>query len=234
MGVQWTYGRTLCVFILLVFSVLAFGCSIKWPSFKSQEAMEYFTLDYPSPSPVAPEPLGDVLMLRRFQTSAPYGTDRLVVRESVFSTDFYYYKRWATNPAPMVTDLVFRDLTASGLFRAVVAGPGFLPQNYEMAATLESFRAVKVVGGWETEVVLSVLFYPYSPDSHRPATEKVLQKRYRMTSPCHDNTGEAIVASLSHCMQQLSRALIQDLKAYLASGSSDSTSPEGESPGTKP
>lgn len=229
---KWIHGRVLCLSILIVASVLVIGCSIKWPSFKTQEAVEYFVIDYPPPPPVVSEPVGGILMVRRFQTSALYGTDRLVAQESIFATDFFYYKRWAMNPGSMVTDLIFRDLTASGLFKAVVAGPGYLTQDCEMVATLESFRAIKMVAGWKTEIVLSVLLYPYSPDSHRPAIEKILQKRYIITSPCPDRTGEAIVASLSHGMQQLSMALMKDMKAYLVSEAVPSSSPRQESGGT--
>lgn len=205
------------------------GCSIKWPSIKSQEAVEYFTIGYPSPPPVPAKQLGGVVLVRRLQASGTIGTDRLVAQTSIFTTDFFYYKRWAVNPASMLTDFLFRDLTATGLFKAVLAGPGYLTQNYELTGTLESFQATRKVKGWKTELALNMIFYPYSPGSNLPASEKIFQKRYMVTAPCHDGSGEAIVASLSTCMQQFSAELVRDLQDYLKAAGAGATSPPPDS-----
>ena len=212
------------VIVVLICFVLL-GCSIKWPSFKSQEAVEYFTIEYPSPSPVASKQRAGIVLVRRLQPSGTIGTDRLVAQTSIFSTEYFYYKRWAVNPASMLTDILFRDITASGLFTAVLSGPGYLSQNYELTGTLESFQATRHVKGWETELALNMIFYPYSPGSNLPDSQKIFQKRYTVTAPCHDGSGEAIVASLSTCMQKFSAELLRDLQDCLNADQAETKSP---------
>ena len=94
------------------------GCvqlqSLKQP----RHTIHYYILDYPAPSVSAPEPPGPVLRIRRFNATALFTTDRIVAQGDSYSPEYEYYHRWAVSPAGMITDLLVRDLTASGLFKA--------------------------------------------------------------------------------------------------------------------
>ncbi len=191
------------------------GC-IKLPSFKpSKKIINFYTLAYPSLPPVTTEPLGSVTMIRRMTTFSQYGTDRMVIQGSIFGIEFSYYQRWAASPSSMISDFLYRDLSDSGLFEAVLNGPGYVRPMYELSGTLEKIQANRDRKGWNTELVVNMLFFPYGRDGDAPLADRLYQKRYEITAPCKDSSAESIVASMSVCMQELSTQLIRDLKKYL-------------------
>ena len=203
-----------CFIFSLVISIFS-GC-IKFSGLKSQgQSIEFYTIDYPAPESITLNPLGDTLLIRRFSTSSLYGTDRIAKQPSSFTTEFFYYKKWALNPASMLTNFIYRDLTDSGLFRAVLNGPSYIRPTYELSGTLEKFLAKRIKKGWETELVVSILFYTYAEGGKPKETDTIFQKRYLIKQPCEDDSAEAIVASLSTCTKRFTRELMQDLKKYL-------------------
>jgi ABC-type uncharacterized transport system auxiliary subunit len=202
----------------LLIPVLCVGLSgcIKLPDFNlSKKTVVFYTLDYPPPKAVVSEPVAGVTLLRRLTTSSMYGTDRMVTQGTLFTMDFSYYERWAASPASMLNDFLYRDLCDSGLFEAVLNGPGFLRPKYELSGTLEEIQASHTRKGWETVITVNILFFPYSDNSQSPAADRIYQKRYEVTVP-YKNTGvEAMVASMSACMQKFSEQLIRDLDDHL-------------------
>jgi len=203
------------IHLVMAFGLALSGCSLAKGLKQPSHPISYFTIDYPEPLPVTSKPLAGVILIRRIQVAAEYGTDRLVVQPSLFSKEFYYYNRWAVNPAPMVTDYLFRDLISSKLFTAVLGGPGYLLPEYEISGTLDSFQLAKTKKGWEAEVTINILLFPHSPGGTRDINkDKIIQKRYEAKVPCPANTPEAIVAGLSRGMQQVSIELLEDLKGY--------------------
>jgi len=191
------------------------GC-LKIPSLRpSEQVTAYYSIDYPLSQPVTQSPIAETLLVRRLQTSALYNSDRLVSQTSPFLREFFYYKRWAVNPGSMLSDCLFRDLSGSGLFKAVLGGPGYLTHNHELAGTLEVFHAFRTPKGWHAELCLNMLFFPYAPEGKRLAGEKIFQKRYSAVTPCQDGSAEAIVASLSACMKTVSDEFLLDLREYL-------------------
>ncbi len=201
--------------LLLVLLLAVSGC-IKLPDFKaSKKTIDFYTLVYAPPEPVRSSPLAGVVLLRRLTSAALYGTDRMVTRGAIFRTEFSYYKRWAASPASIITDFLYRDLSHSGLFEAVLNGPGFLRPTYEISGTLETVQAHHRLSGWETALTLNILFFPYTVDDESPAADRIFQKRYLITAPCEDGDAKSIAASMSQCMETFSRQLIQDLETFL-------------------
>lgn len=208
------------LFSMLVLFVLvgSSGCvqlkGLRQPSHE----IRYFTLDYPPPLPSHDAAPVGVIRLRRLTSAALYTTDRLIVQVDDVSTESPYYDRWAVNPSTMITDLLLRDLTASGLFRAVVTNPAGITPDYEMAGNLETLRASRRDSGWEAEVTLSLLLYPYSDEGSPPGRSEasaLLQKRYTVQKPCADRESATVVETLNRCMEELSRELRTDLAAFV-------------------
>jgi len=201
--------------LLPVLLAVASGC-IRLPEFKSsKQSITFYSLEYAPPVPARSEPLGGIVLVRRLIAASLYGTDRIVTQGPLYTTEFSYYKRWAASPSSMITDLLYRDLCESGLFDAVLNGPGFLRPVYEVSGTLETMEARRRSGEWETELVVNVLCFPYSADKSSPAVYRLFQKRYHITTPSSDGTAEAIAASMSQCVRDFTGQLIQDLTAYL-------------------
>jgi len=208
--------------LMLLMSPLVFipslsGC-VQLQGLKNKnQAISYYTIAYPSPSPVCSEPLGGVTLLKRFTVASMYSTDRLLIQPSPFAADYYYYSRWAVNPGSMITDFLYRDISASGLFSAVLTGPGFLRPDYELAGTLETFQVNKIEKGWEAELTLNILFFPHPSDSKLTVSDEIYQKRYVTKIPCPAQTPESIVTCLSTCMAEFSKTFLNDMKVYLGS-----------------
>jgi len=201
--------------LLLVLLPATSGC-IKLPDFTtSKKSIDFYTLEYAPPEPVRADPLVGVVLLRRLTSASLFGTDRMVTRGPMYSTEFSYYKRWAASPSSMMTDFLYRDLSDSGLFDALLNGPGFLRPDYEISGTVEAIQAIRRLGGWQAALTVNILFFPYSPGDKTPAADRIFQKRYEITAPCEDGNTASIVASLSTCMQTFSRELIRDMEAYL-------------------
>ena len=181
-------------------------------------SMQYYSLEYPAPSPLFAEPSNAVLRLKRFEPLDAFATDRIVYEKAPFSPDSSYYDRWAVSPASMVTGSVLRDLTASGLFRAVVTAPGNLLPDYELAGTVESLQARQGEKGWESEIIIHVLFYPFSSGGPRTPPAKIFHKRYVITTPCQDLQALSVVKSMSAGMEKFSNEMLLDLAGQMRSG----------------
>lgn len=210
-----TWPPRAAAWLLPVLLVTASGC-IRLPAIKAtKRPIDFYSLAYEPPEALCSVPRAGVLLLRRLTAYSVYGTDRMVTKGSVFTTEFSYYSRWAASPASMVTDLLYRDICDSGLFDAVLNGPGFLRPEYEISGTLEAMQARRRLGRWHTELTVNILFFPYADDSASPVMDRIFQKRYQITAPCTDSSPEAVAASLSECMRSFSSQLIPDLAAFL-------------------
>lgn len=175
------------------------------------QSIQYYSLEYPAPSALVAAPLADVLRLKRFEVMDAFATDRIVYERAPFSPASDYYDRWTVSPGAMVTGAVLRDLTASGIFRAVVTGRGSLLPDYELTGTLETLRAKREGQGWQSEIVIHVLFYPHSPDKETPPRQRIFQKRYVITTPCQDPQALSVVQSLSTGLESFSGQMLLDV-----------------------
>ncbi|MEW6442326.1 MAG: ABC-type transport auxiliary lipoprotein family protein [bacterium] len=212
-------------------AALTVGC-IRLEGFeRSTPTIQYYTLDYPSPPSLSPNPVAGPLRLKRFDATDAYATDRIVYTEAGSSTRFYHYQRWTVSPAAMVTRLMARDLMVSGLFRAVVRSQVDLHPEYILTGTLESLQALQTDAGLETEVAITVLFYP-AGKSREEENNEIFQKRYVVTTPCGDKKPESIVRSMNEGMEKLSREMLQDLAARLRPGTDARTGARGSGAST--
>lgn len=97
-----------------------------------------------------------VLSVEQFTGDAAYEDTRMVYRESDFELDYYYYHRWTSPPAVMISDYLRVAYSRSGLFRTVESG--FSPE----AAVFLNGRVVAVEeidideDNWKARVVIDM------------------------------------------------------------------------------
>lgn len=97
-----------------------------------------------------------VLAVEQFVGDAAYEDTRMVYRESQFELDYYYYHRWTSPPAVMISDYLRVAYARSGLFRTVESG--FTPE----AAAFLNGRIVAVEevdvdeDNWKARVVIDM------------------------------------------------------------------------------
>ncbi len=209
-NINYYFASLLLSFLLCLFVC---GCINLSGLKQTQHPVRYYICEYPAPS--SPAITDEIIHLRRFQTVGVFNTDRLVIQTGPFTTEYDYYNRWVVKPATMISDLLFRDLSSSGLFKAVLAAPGHLLPGHELTGTLEALQAIKKPDGWEVELVLNILFYPYPDNNNQPKIEQIFQRRYQKRLACPNGRPDSIVNALSECMKQLSASIQTDLAACL-------------------
>ena len=178
----------------------------------SPEIRDY-RLDY-APPVIGGAPLPVVLRVAPFRAATVYARESIVYRENPYSTGTYFYHRWMANPASMVADLVARDLSASGLYRAVQQGPSMLVSDYELAAELDEIEEQITAKGCVAHLSMRVLV------TRMRATQEgdpvVLRNSYVADEPCARDDPQDLAAAMSRAMEEISTRLQRDLHAAIA------------------
>jgi ABC-type uncharacterized transport system auxiliary subunit len=181
----------------------AAGCfSLKVPP---PEIHEY-RLDYPPPH-ISGQALPVIIRVAQFEAAAGYGRPAIIYREGEYATGAHFYERWMTDPASMIADLLTRDLTASGLYRAVQQGVSTLPSDYSLSGEVEEIEQRLTKSGCLAHLRLSVLLArPHARDASRVA----FQKTYSADEPCSGDDPSQFAAAMSHALEVISTDLQRD------------------------
>ena len=191
--------------IVALLAILFAGCSITQPTVK----VDYYQLDYPSPASTQPRQLDVVLGIRRFGIAAAYDHDRLEERDKGFRTTQSYYHRWVNNPRMMLSDLLLRDVQASGNYKAVVMLPANVLPDYEINGFVQDI--VKDNTGPAPQVVIS-MDVTLLRNQDRPSQSRVVfQKTYASQIPCPDNSPSGIAKAMSQAFADISSRIQQDV-----------------------
>ena len=211
------------VFLLILTVVVALaGCSIAQPTVK----VDYYALDYQPPTAEKAPALDVVLGVRRFGIAAAYDHDRLVERETGFRTTQSYYHRWANNPRMMLSDLLLRDLRASGNYKAVVMIPANVLPDYEVNGFVQDI--VKDVTGPTPQVFIS-MEVTLLRNQERPEANRVLfQKSCSAQVPCPDQTPSGIAKAMSEAYRDISRGIQRDVYEFIGKATPTNNPPTGQ------
>ena len=114
-------------FVLLLFLIGCVRLSQPAPQFRE------YRLDYPPPPHDEGTPLPVVLRVAALRVAAIYDRDAIVYRNDSYSTATSIYTRWSANPGNMLADLLSRDLTASGRYRAIQQPPALLASDVQLS-----------------------------------------------------------------------------------------------------
>ena len=129
-------GTSVCAFLLLA------GCGgkIVYPN--------YYALDLPRPpQPAAIDPhLRGTAAVRRFDVPTYLRQGRIVYRRAPEEIGFYYYHRWAADPAVSVTDAVIDALRASQVFSIVKRYGGESRQEYLLSGRIDRLEEIDYDG----------------------------------------------------------------------------------------
>jgi ABC-type uncharacterized transport system auxiliary subunit len=170
-----------------------------------------YRLEYPSPT-IGGKPLPVVLQLSRFRSAAVYAREPIVYRNGDYATGTYPYHRWVANPASMIADLLARDFSTSGLYRAVQQGASLLVADYELGADIEEIEERVLTGGCNAHLSLRVLLFRTGV-SDDPV---MLREAYVADEPCGATGPEALIGAMSRALQQISERLQHDVYNAIA------------------
>ncbi len=187
---------------LLVFFLIVSGCV---PANRQSARLEYYTLEYPSPMQAAHPPLPVVLKMKRFSAAPEFRSDRMVYRERDFSRNSYFYNRWRSTPADMVTYFLGRDLREGGLFQAVINPESGIGATHVLEGEVLEFMEQDGVDNWTGRVAVSVtLLVEREPD---PARRVLFQKRFAAVERCESRTPGAVARAISGAMARISEEI---------------------------
>src|ERR1700730_691297 len=130
-------NRPFASWVLAVCAGVSGGCGAARPS-------KYYQLTVPADMTSATDPTADpvALLLGPLTSSHLYREDRIVYSAAGQNMGTYEFQRWAEPPTEMVQDVLFRELRASGRYRAVAALRSNAHGDYVLHGRLYDFKEV--------------------------------------------------------------------------------------------
>jgi ABC-type uncharacterized transport system auxiliary subunit len=200
-----TSSKLVSKFIIGIFLLLTAGCL--GVSQQAPEA-EFYTLEYELPS-IDGQKLPVVLKVDQFAVSPLYNTINIVYRDQEFQRKEYAYHKWRISPGSMIASLLSRDLSKSGLFKAITAPDSTLPCNYMLEGRVNKIFEKDLPDKWlavlEIEVTLLRCGKDYS------AGKIIYQRSYQREVKSPERNPVGVVQALSQGMREISLSIIKDL-----------------------
>src|SRR6266852_1210009 len=196
-------GRII-VGVLALCAGIASGCGAARPS-------KYYQLTVPGDlAPVAdPNPYPVTLLLGALTSSHLYREDHIVYSSGAQNMGTYEYQRWAEPPTEMMDEALFRQLRASGRYRAVNSMRSNARGDYLLH---ERLYDLKEVSG--NPLVARVAFELELKDTKTGAT--VWTHFYGHDEPVSGKDIAAVVAALDHNVQSGIGEMKAGLEQYFA------------------
>jgi ABC-type uncharacterized transport system auxiliary subunit len=188
------------IFVVLALCTgIASGCGAARPS-------KYYQLTVPGDlAPVAdPNPNPVTLLLGPLTSSHLYREDHIVYSSGGQNMGTYEYQRWAEPPTEMMDEVLFRQLRASGRYRAVNSMRSNARGDYLLHGRLYDFKEIS-----GNPLVARVAFELELKDTKTGAT--VWTHFYAHDEPVSGKDIAAVVAALDHNVQ----SGISEMKASL-------------------
>ena len=175
---------------------------------------QFYTFEYEPREFSDKAALPCAIKIERFRSASYYETNRIVYKENPSSIDSYYYHRWWSPPAELITYFLLRDMRESGLFKAVLPFDTQTPYTHVIEGYLEEIYEKDNPEGWVA--VLSVNITLLSAEEPDPAEKVLLQKEYRQTEPADSKTPLALANAMSKAMSRVSESIIIDVYDLLS------------------
>jgi ABC-type uncharacterized transport system auxiliary subunit len=200
-----SYGSYCAILGVTLFLVVC-GCALK-----TGNAIIYHTLDYPPPDKEFQTPIPHTLMVYRFLLAPDVESDSILMSEPKGTEKSVRFHRWQENPADIVTDFLFRDLEASGLFRKTVDQVSNVRYRYALEGTLKGMHGIIKDGQASALLELEVVFTDF--DAPRPAQKDLVKKTYKVEIPSKDASAESFLAAFNAGVKEISALLRADIRS---------------------
>jgi ABC-type uncharacterized transport system auxiliary subunit len=199
------YGSCCTILGMTLFFIVS-GCALK-----TGNAILYHTLNYSPPNKEFQTPIPHTLMIYHFLLAPDVESDSILMSEPKATDKSVRFHRWQENPADIVTDLLLRDLEASGLFRKTVDQLSNVRYRYALEGTLRDMHGIIKDGQASAVVELEVVFTDFN--AIRPAQKDLLKKTYRVEIPSKDASAESFLAAFNAGVKEISAILRADIRA---------------------
>jgi ABC-type uncharacterized transport system auxiliary subunit len=192
--------RTHCCLSVLAFALACAACAGVRPP-------KYYQLSYPTTATVAQDAIDTTLIVRTFETSHLYLSDRIVYGFDSPEMGTYESQRWSEPPVEMLQDAMVRGLRASGRFRAVYTIRADAGSRYVVAGHLYDFKEV------DTTPMVARLNYEVRLRDRKTSTT-VWSHMYSHDEPASEKTINAFVLAMDKNVQRSVQEVQAGLEEY--------------------
>ncbi len=200
--------RNLARITLFFLITTAFGCG-----YLKQQAVRYHTFYYPIPIKQGKGPEAGVIMIYRFLMIPSEETYGLVVSGLEEGKDYSEYEKWKEKPADMITDLIRRDLVASGIFHKAVGQTSNIRYRYALEGQIHKLKADVTEKGPMARIEMDITLIDFEAPAGRD--RNILKKKYTVKKKCQDTSAESVVDGLNDAVKEFSTKLRKDIKKAL-------------------
>ena len=188
---------------LIVALLLSGGCG------RPPVVLQRYLLEYPPPPVSRPAPLPESLRVELFAAPHHLNSTNMVYRPRPYELKAYAYHRWQAPPAALVTDMLLRDLRASGLFQGVFDYQQSGTARFRLEGAVQEFTEVDNPEGWQA--VLSVWVTLADLRQVEVTRRVILARNYQETEPLVEQTPAGLAAAMSRALARLSARITADL-----------------------
>jgi ABC-type uncharacterized transport system auxiliary subunit len=171
----------------------------------------YYKIDYElaraQNSAVHPVTIG----VGQFGADVLYESDKIVYRESPYEIQFYHYRRWIAPPKQIVTEKIYQQFRASGMFARVVRIPATFKIDYILKGRITAFEEWDEGQSWYGAVTIE--FQLHSPNSNEVVWEDVISER---TAAAKKEPAE-VVKAISESLNKVVARSLNEISAHLYS-----------------
>ncbi len=180
----------------------------------AERSITFYVLEYEAPNASGTPLCGDAVTVLRFSAAELYNGTAMLYRTGPYRRTAYHYYRWKVTPAAMISNLLYRDLSQSGLFAAVRTELSYEKSRYLLEGHVMEF--LEIDEGEKRSALLGVTITISDSSKKEAARSICLQKDYRIAVPFDEETPEGLVRAMSRAAETLSKELRKDIKATLS------------------
>lgn len=168
-----------------------------------------YRLAYEPPGAGSP-PLPATLRIESFGIAPVYDRQAMLLRHDAYRIEALGHARWAAPPADMIADLLRRDLTAWGRFRAVHGRRGSVPPDYELSGQVDALELLPASNPPTARLQLTVRLL------RRRGDQVLLSRTYEERVEVKDRGAAGFAAAASTALQRVSQQLRADIERAVA------------------
>ena len=172
----------------------------------------FYLIDYPveaakeNTHPVHPLTLG----VAKFSVEPLYSDTRLVYRENPYEGNYYFYHRWITDPAKMITDKTIEQLAASNLVKQVISFPRQTQCDFILNGNIKALEEWDENNKWFAKVKID--FELFEKTSKKLVWKKTIEKQ----KPVNKKSPFEVVTGINQCVKLCVEDVQLELKKIFA------------------
>ena len=208
-------NTALLIGVLAAGTALSGGCAL---THKRAPATEELALQYAPPEMTGLRPVHASLKVRRFSALSPYDSTSMYYTSGggggQYRMDSYTYYQWVSSPSNQVTDLLYRDFAAAGVFRDVFPYSSTEQARFQVDGTVVELVMVGSGDSWQARLALRVSLI----DSQAAAGHGrvVMQRQFEADQSVGGNSAEQYAAGMSDAMKKVSADIIRSVREAAA------------------